>query len=60
MSSPLESVRPITLEEIAAARARIAHTVVRTPLVRLEAGPGWPEIRLKLENLQPTNSCAVP
>ena len=56
MSTPLESVRPITLEEIARARARIARTVVRTPLVRLETGPGWPEIRLKLENLQPTNS----
>jgi threonine dehydratase len=56
MSTPLESIRPITLEEIERARARLARTVVRTPLVRLETGSGRPEIRLKLENLQPTNS----
>ena len=56
MSTPLESIRPITFGEIEAARARIARTVVRTPLLRLEAASGWPEIRLKLENLQPTNS----
>jgi threonine dehydratase len=29
---------------------------VRTPLVRLELGPGEPDIRLKLENLQPINA----
>jgi threonine dehydratase len=29
---------------------------VRTPLLRLELGAGSPDIRLKLENLQPTNS----
>jgi threonine dehydratase len=29
---------------------------VRTPLLRLELGAGAPDIRLKLENLQPTNS----
>lgn len=29
---------------------------MRTPLVRLELGPGAPEIRLKLENLQPINA----
>jgi threonine dehydratase len=56
MSTPLEPVRAITLEEIERARTRIARTVVRTPLLRLEAGSGSPEIRLKLENLQPTNS----
>jgi threonine dehydratase len=49
-------VRPITLDEISAARARISGTVVRTPLVRLELGPGFPDIRLKLENLQPINA----
>ena len=53
---PFEPVRPITLQDIQSARARIAHTVLRTPLVRLELGSGGPEIRLKLENLQPTNS----
>ena len=29
---------------------------MRTPLVRLELGPDYPEIRLKLENLQPINA----
>ena len=56
MSTPLEPVRPITLPEIASARATIARSVLRTPLVRLDTGAGGPEIRLKLENLQPTNS----
>ena len=52
----MEPVRPIALAEIEAARARIAGTIVRTPLVRLELGPGLPDIRLKLENLQPINA----
>jgi threonine dehydratase len=52
----LESVRPISLPEIREARGRIAGTVIRTPLVRLELGPGAPDIRLKLENLQPINA----
>ena len=56
MSRSLEPVLPISLEDIESARARIASTVVRTPLLRLEAGSDGPEIRLKLENLQPTNS----
>ncbi|HEY7901253.1 MAG TPA: pyridoxal-phosphate dependent enzyme [Caulobacteraceae bacterium] len=50
------SVHPITLAEIEAARQRIAATIVRTPLVRLELGAGGPDIRLKLENLQPINA----
>ena len=29
---------------------------MRTPLVRLDLGPGQPDIRLKLENLQPINA----
>ena len=49
-------VRPIELSEIRAARERIASTIVRTPLVRLELGPDDPDIRLKLENLQPINA----
>jgi len=53
---PLEAVRPIELGEIRAARERIKDTIVRTPLVRLELGPGYPDIRLKLENLQPINA----
>jgi threonine dehydratase len=56
MPSTLDPVRPIALAEIREARARIAATIVRTPLVRLELGPGFPEIRLKLENLQPINA----
>jgi threonine dehydratase len=52
----LEAVRPIQLAEMQEARRRIAGTAVRTPLVRLDLGSGFPDIRLKLENLQPTNS----
>src|SRR5258708_39869825 len=52
----LEPVRPIQLSEIKEARERIASTIVRTPLIRLELGPGFPDIRLKLENLQPINA----
>jgi len=51
-----DPVRPIALSDIRAARERIAKTIVRTPLVRLELGPGQPDIRLKLENLQPINA----
>lgn len=56
MPQALEAVRPISLAEIREARTRIAGTIVRTPLVRLELGPGHPDIRLKLENLQPINA----
>jgi threonine dehydratase len=52
----LEAVRPIALADIRAARRRIARTIVRTPLVRLELGPSYPDIRLKLETLQPINA----
>src|SRR5213082_1556298 len=56
MSTILEPVRPIQLDEIRDARKRIAGTIIRTPLVRLELGPGFPDVRLKLENLQPINA----
>ena len=56
MPTTFETVRPIELAEIREARERIAATIVRTPLVRLELGPGYPDIRLKLENLQPINA----
>ena len=52
-------VRPISVEDIEAARERIKGTVLRTPLVKLELGPGGPDIRLKLENLQPTNAYKI-
>jgi threonine dehydratase len=53
MPSP---VRPITLDDINAARGRIARDTLRTPLVKIQLGPGKPDIRLKLENLQPINA----
>jgi threonine dehydratase len=56
MAATLDPVRPIKLGEIKDARERIAKTIVRTPLVRLELGPNFPDIRLKLENLQPINA----
>src|SRR5438094_9699962 len=56
MFTTLEPVRPTALSEIRSARERIANTIVRTPLVRLELGPEFPDIRLKLENLQPINA----
>src|SRR5213596_2617066 len=54
--SPLEPVRAIALSEIRDAQKRIAGTIVRTPLIRLDLGPGFPDVRLKLENLQPINA----
>jgi threonine dehydratase len=56
MPTPLEAVRPIELSEIREARKRIEKTSMRTPLVRLELGPKFPDIRLKLETLQPINA----
>src|SRR5207249_7551036 len=56
MPATLDPVRPIRLSEIQEARKRIAQTIVRTPLVRLDLGPDFPDIRLKLENLQPINA----
>ena len=51
MAKQLDPVRPITLDEIEAARVRIAGTVLRTPLVRFDD-----HVWLKLENLQPIGS----
>jgi threonine dehydratase len=56
MTTTLEPVRKIDIDEIKAARKRIAGTIVRTPLLKLELGPDFPDIRLKLENLQPINA----
>ena len=47
-------VRPIAIDDIEAARERIAGTVLRTPLVRFDD-----RIWLKLENLQPTNAYKI-
>src|SRR5580692_7857335 len=56
MAQTPAKIRPISLQDIEEARARIAGTVTRTPLVKLEVGTGDREIYLKLENLQPINS----
>ena len=42
MSAALSPIRPVTLPEICAARLRIADTIVRTPLVRLQLGARFP------------------
>jgi threonine dehydratase len=55
----IEPVRPIPIEDIEEARARIADTVLRTPLVKLDLGSSAPEVWLKLENLQPTNAYKI-
>lgn len=52
----VQAVAPPTLDDIRAARERIADAVVRTPLVRLNIDDGPAEIWLKLENLQPIGS----
>ena len=54
-----QPVRPITLQEIQEARPRVSRTALRTPLVRLDLGKDGPDIRLKLENLQPTNAYKI-
>ncbi|MGH6728944.1 MAG: threonine ammonia-lyase [Sphingomicrobium sp.] len=55
----MEPVRAITIEDVRAAQERIGVTVLRTPLVRLDLGADGPDIRLKLENLQPTNAYKI-
>jgi threonine dehydratase len=53
--APLEPISPISIDEIRAARGRIAGLALRTPLVRLHVDAPA-EIYLKLENLQPIGS----
>ncbi len=50
---------PIPLDDIRAARARIAGAAIRTPLVRLAVDDAPAEIFLKLENLQPVGSFKI-
>jgi threonine dehydratase len=50
------SVRPVTLDDILAARERIRGVAVRTPLVPLSTSGSRPEVYLKLEILQPINA----
>jgi threonine dehydratase len=49
----------IALDEIRAARERIADLAVRTPLVRLVLDDAPAEIHVKLETLQPINSFKI-
>ena len=52
-------MRPLTaptLDDIQAARGRLAGVTVRTPLLRLNAEGTSAEIWIKLENLQPIGS----
>jgi len=51
----LRRIEPLTLADVRTARARIASTVIRTPLVRLHVDAPA-EIYLKLETLQPIGS----
>ena len=55
----IDPVRPISIDDIQQARERVAGTVLRTPLVKLDLGEDGPDIRLKLENLQPTNAYKI-
>ncbi len=48
-----------SLAAVYAAQKRLAGTILRTPLVRLQAEDAAAEIHLKLENLQPTGSFKV-
>ncbi len=51
----MKPIEPLTLEEVREARDRIAESVVRTPLIRLQVDAPA-EIHLKLETLQPIGS----
>jgi len=55
----IDPVRPISLDDIEQARKRVSDAVLRTPLVKLDLGKDGPDIRLKLENLQPTNAYKI-
>jgi threonine dehydratase len=51
--------QPVPIDEIRAARERIAGAAIRTPLVRLNVNDAPAEIYLKLENLQPIGSFKI-
>src|SRR5437867_799244 len=57
---PMQPLKPVSLENIRAARERIAGAAIRTPLVRLNVDDASSlrsgDIFLKLENLQPIGS----
>ncbi len=49
-------MRPISIDEVRAARDRITGIAIRTPMVRVELPGDDREVWLKLENLQPIGS----
>src|SRR5690348_11063065 len=49
-------LQPPTIEQIRAAQLRIAGSINRTPLIRLNVDDAPAEIYLKLESLQPIGS----
>ena len=53
------ALKQIPLEEIRAARGRIAGAAIRTPLLRLYVDDTPAEIYLKMENLQPIGSFKI-
>src|SRR5690348_16932990 len=56
MTSAVPLREPIPLDDIRAAQQRLAGSVLRTPLIRLNLDDAPAEIYLKLENLQPIGS----
>jgi len=50
---------PVSLDALLEAQERTAGAILRTPLVRLDADTGTPEIYLKLECLQPIRSFKI-
>ena len=52
----MKTFEPIPIEQIRAAKKRIAGNVLRSPLIRLSVTDAPAEIFLKLENLQPIGS----
>ncbi|HXH90320.1 MAG TPA: pyridoxal-phosphate dependent enzyme [Thermoanaerobaculia bacterium] len=59
MPTAAPPVRPVTLDEIYAARERIRGVITRTPLIKLRHDTAAPEIWLKLDNLQPINAFKI-
>jgi threonine dehydratase len=57
--SAVRSLDAPRIEEIRAARERIAGSAIRTPLLRLNADDAGAEIWLKCENLQPIGSFKI-
>lgn len=51
----MRPIEPLTIDDVRAARDRIASTITRTPLLRLQTDSSA-QIYLKLENLQPIGS----